>query len=129
MPLARGLAKRSASTARGLRCAFIVFLHRTATPLTELNLEQIVSNRKSQASSREVAMLVKDILSSKGTNVVTINPTAGLIEATNLMAERRIGAIVILGADDRIVGLLSGRHIVRVLADHGQKVLSAPATR
>src|SRR3974377_199073 len=129
MPLARGLAKRSASTARGLRCAFIVFLHRTAPPLTELNLEQIVSNRKSQASSREVAMLVKDILASKGTNVVTINPTTGLIEATNLMAERRIGAIVILGADDRIVGILSERDSVRVLAEHGPKVLSEPVSQ
>jgi len=39
------------------------------------------------------------------------------------MAERRIGAIVILGADDRIVGILSERDIVRVLAEHGPKVL------
>ena len=74
-------------------------------------------------------MLVRDILSSKGTNVVTINPTAGLIEATKLMAERRIGAIVILGADDRIVGILSERDIVRVLAEHGPKVLSEPVSQ
>ena len=74
-------------------------------------------------------MLVKDILASKGANVVTINPTAGLIEATNLMAERRIGAIVILGADDRIVGILSERDIVRVLAEHGPKVLSEPVSQ
>ena len=74
-------------------------------------------------------MLVRDILSSKGTNVVTINPTAGLIEATKLMAERRIGAIVILGADDRIVGILSERDIVRVLAEHGPKPVSQVMTR
>ena len=74
-------------------------------------------------------MLVKDILASKGTNVVTINPTAGLIEATNLMAERRIGAIVILGADDRIAGILSERDIVRVLAEQGPKCLVSRSAR
>src|SRR3974390_76675 len=87
---------------------FIIFYfapHRLSLDGTQLGADRFQS--KSQASSREVAMLVKDILASKGTNVVTINPTAGLIEATNLMAERRIGVIVILGADDRIVGILS----------------------
>ena len=109
---------------------FIIFYfapHRLSLDGTQLGADRFQS--KSQASSREVAVLVKDILASKGTNVVTINPTAGLIEATNLMAERRIGAIVILGADDRIVGILSERDIVRVLAEHGPKVLSEPVSQ
>ena len=43
-----------------------------------------------------------------------------------LLAERRIGAVVILGADHRIVGILSERDIVRTLAEHGPTALHQP---
>ena len=35
-------------------------------------------------------MIVKNILAGKGDNVITINPTADVIAAAKLMAERRI---------------------------------------
>ena len=54
----------------------------------------------------------KNILVGKRGNVVTIEPTADLAAAVKLLAERRIGAVVILGADDRIVGILSERDFV-----------------
>ena len=69
-------------------------------------------------------MIVKNILAEKGGDVVTIAPTADLATAVKLMAERRIGAVVILGADHRVVGILSERDIVRALAEHGAAVLS-----
>ena len=71
-------------------------------------------------------MIVKNILLGKRGNVVTIEPTADLAAAVKLLAERRIGAVVILGADHRIVGLLSERDIVRVLAEHGPTALNQP---
>jgi CBS domain-containing protein len=71
-------------------------------------------------------MLVKNILVGKRGNVVTIEPTADLTAAVKLLAERRIGAVVILGADNRIVGILSERDIVRVLAQHGPTALNQP---
>ena len=37
-------------------------------------------------------MIVKNILAGKGGNVLTINPTADVIAAAKLMAERGIGA-------------------------------------
>jgi len=52
-------------------------------------------------------MIVKNILLGKRGNVVTIEPTADLTAAIKLLAERSIGAVVILGADHRIVGILS----------------------
>ena len=58
-------------------------------------------------------MIVKNILLGKRGNVATIEPTADLAAAIKLLAERRIGAVVILGADHRIVGILSERDIVR----------------
>src|SRR4029077_6233007 len=68
-------------------------------------------------------MLVKNILIGKRGVVVTIEPTADLTAAAKVLAERRIGAVVILGADHRIVGILSERDIVHALAEHGPTAL------
>ncbi len=68
-------------------------------------------------------MTVKAILSRKGGDVVTIAPTAPLVDAVKLLSERRIGAIVITGPADRIAGILSERDIVLALADRGHAAL------
>jgi CBS domain-containing protein len=74
-------------------------------------------------------MIVKHIMAGKSGNVVTIDPTADLAAAAKLLAERRIGAVVILGVDDRIVGILSERDIVRALAEHGPIALNKPVSQ
>jgi CBS domain-containing protein len=71
-------------------------------------------------------MTVKAILSGKGYDVVTIEPSATLTTAIKLLAERRIGALVITGPDQRIVGILSERDIVRTLAERGPSTLNEP---
>jgi CBS domain-containing protein len=71
-------------------------------------------------------VIVKNILHGKRENVVTIEPTADLAAAVKLLAERRIGAVVILGADHRIVGILSERDIVRAIAEYGPTALHQP---
>ncbi len=68
-------------------------------------------------------MTVKAILSRKGSAVATIAPTASLADAVKLLAERRIGALVVTGADNRVAGILSERDIVRVLAARGTDAL------
>ena len=68
-------------------------------------------------------MTVKAILSRKGGDVVTIAPTANLAAAVKLLAERRIGAVVVTGPDDRVAGILSERDIVRTLAERGPAAL------
>ncbi len=74
-------------------------------------------------------MTVSIILAGKGREVATIEPNATLGDAVRLLAERRIGAIVILGADRRVVGILSERDIVRALAERGAAVLSEPVSQ
>jgi CBS domain-containing protein len=69
-------------------------------------------------------MTVKAILSRKGRDVTTIAPTATLSEAVQLLAQQRIGAVVVTGADGRVAGILSERDIVRVLAERGSAVLT-----
>jgi CBS domain-containing protein len=68
-------------------------------------------------------MTVSIILAGKGREVVTIEPTASLAAAVALLAEKRIGAVLILGADRRITGILSERDIVRALAERGAAAL------
>lgn len=71
-------------------------------------------------------MTVKAILSRKGSDVVTADPNATLAEAVRILAARRIGAVVVTGADRRIVGILSERDVVRVLGDKGPSALDLP---
>jgi len=71
-------------------------------------------------------MTVKAIVSRKGRDVLTIEPTASLADAVKLLAERRIGAIVITGADHQVIGILSEREIVRALASRGTAALDEP---
>jgi CBS domain-containing protein len=68
-------------------------------------------------------MTVKAILSRKGSDVVTIAPTANLSEAVKLLAQRRIGAVIVTGADNRVAGILSERDIVRALGERGADAL------
>jgi CBS domain-containing protein len=74
-------------------------------------------------------MTVSTILAGKGREVATIDPNATLADAVRLLAEKRIGATVVLGADRRVVGILSERDIVRVLAERGAVVLNEPVSQ
>ena len=74
-------------------------------------------------------MIVKSILSAKGGAVVSIDPTAALGTAVKTLAEHRIGALLVLGPDRRLIGILSERDIVRVLAEHGAGVLAQPLSQ
>ena len=74
-------------------------------------------------------MTVSTILAEKGREVVTIEPGATLAEAARLLADKRIGAALILGADRRISGIISERDIVRALAARGAAALDEPVSR
>jgi CBS domain-containing protein len=65
-------------------------------------------------------MTVKAILSRKGNDVVTIEPTARLCDAVKVLDDHNIGAVVITGADRHILGILSERDVVRTLARHAR---------
>jgi CBS domain-containing protein len=73
-------------------------------------------------------MTVKAILSAKGTEVLTIEPTTNLAAAAKLLAERKIGALVVTGPDRRVVGIVSERDIVQELAAHGPAALDLALT-
>src|SRR5229473_3986075 len=71
-------------------------------------------------------MTVKTILSAKGGDVISIEPTATLETAVKTLAKHRVGALLVLGPDRRVIGILSERDIVRALAERGAAVLTEP---
>lgn len=73
-------------------------------------------------------MTVKVILDEKGRNVVTIAARATLSDAIMALANRKIGAIVVVGQGDSIDGILSERDIVRALANLGAAALAKPVS-
>ena len=73
-------------------------------------------------------MTVKAILSVKGTDVFTIDPTTNLAAAARLLAERKVGALVVTGPDRRVIGIVSERDIVQELAARGAASLELPLT-
>jgi CBS domain-containing protein len=57
-------------------------------------------------------MIVKDLLSSKGGDVYSIAPDASVYDALKIMAEKEIGALVVLDGE-KMVGILSERDYAR----------------
>jgi len=72
-------------------------------------------------------MTVRSILSGKGHNVVSVEPKTKLAAAVKLLAEKRIGAVLVM-SQSRMEGILSERDIVRVLAERGAGVLDEPVS-
>lgn len=64
-------------------------------------------------------MTVATILNSKPNVVHTISADASLGQAASLLAENRIGALVVCGPDHSVEGILSERDVVRDLAKAG----------
>ena len=71
-------------------------------------------------------MIVNRILSLKGRDVATIEPDRTLSEAAKALAERRIGALLIVDGQRPVSGIISERDIVRAVAAHGAAALEQP---
>ena len=69
-------------------------------------------------------MLVQRILDHKdGSGIIDTSPEASVGDAAEVLAKRRIGAIIVRDNDENLAGILSERDIVRGLAAHGPGVL------
>jgi len=68
-------------------------------------------------------MLIRDILSTKGSTVVTIGPVNSVLEAVTRLAQENVGALVVTKGDE-VAGIITERDILR-LAAHGPHVLTA----
>ena len=73
-------------------------------------------------------MLVSQILKDKGDLVFTASPQETVAAAAALLHARKVGAMVIVDASDSVIGILSERDIVRVVAEKGASGLNQPIT-
>jgi CBS domain-containing protein len=71
---------------------------------------------------------ISDILRVKGEQVVTVTPNADVRYLLVVLAEHRIGAVVVSRDGTSVDGIVSERDIVRALAERGATVLSEPIT-
>src|SRR3546814_9240357 len=68
------------------------------------------------------------MLDAKGRNVVTLSLDKTLLEVAGILREKRIGAVIIMDANDRISGIFTERDLVRAIADKGMAALEMPVS-
>jgi len=73
-------------------------------------------------------MRISDVLRGKGTQVVTVTPDTTVRRLLAVLAEHKIGAVVVSHDGTAVDGIASERDIVRALAQRGAGVLSEPVT-
>ncbi|MCC7253126.1 CBS domain-containing protein [Hyphomicrobium sp.] len=69
-------------------------------------------------------MNVSSILKSKGRAVSTVRPNATLLDVTKKLAPKKIGAVVVVGENGHVAGIISERDIIRAVSEHGAQALS-----
>jgi CBS domain-containing protein len=73
-------------------------------------------------------MRISDVLRVKGAQVITIPPDTTVRRLLAVLAEHRIGAVVVSRDGTSVDGIVSERDIVRALAERGIVVMSEPVT-
>lgn len=71
-------------------------------------------------------MTVANILKVKGRAVFTTRPDHTLMEALHILAQKRVGAVVVSDGEMKVLGILSERDIIRALSASGPDVLNTP---
>jgi CBS domain-containing protein len=72
-------------------------------------------------------VLVSQILRSKGDLVFTASPTETVAAVAEQLNSRRVGALVVVDAE-RVVGIVSERDVVRLVAESGAAALTRPVS-
>jgi CBS domain-containing protein len=73
-------------------------------------------------------MRISEVLRGKGTQVITITPDSKVRQLLAVLAEHRIGAVVVSRNGTSVDGIVSERDIVRAFAQRGAAVMSEPVT-
>jgi CBS domain-containing protein len=73
-------------------------------------------------------MKISDVLRTKGTDVVTIRPDESVTRLLEVLADRRVGALVVSPDGAAVAGIVSERDVVRHLHQKGAAVLGTPVS-
>ncbi len=74
-------------------------------------------------------MTVASILRHKGRDVASVSPRARVTEIVQVLAERRIGAVLVRDAANQLLGIVSERDVVRCLAREGINTMDMTAAQ
>lgn len=80
----------------------------------------------SQTTSTNMAQkkgTVADLLAKKGTSIYSVRPDDIMLDAVNILKEKRIGALLVTSATGELEGILSERDITRKLSETPGQVL------
>ncbi len=92
--------------------------------------ELLMHNWDEEIGRREAQyrITVETILNDKGSGIISILPDTTIFDTVSLLAEKHIGAVLVM-EDDELVGLVSERDVVRVMAQSGDEALHWPASK
>ena len=71
-------------------------------------------------------MYISQIIKDRVGEIEAIDPEQTLVVASVQLAKKNIGMLMVINSDNKVVGVLSGRDIVRAIADMDSKALSVP---
>ncbi len=72
-------------------------------------------------------MTLAAILKEKPFGLITVNPEMQISDVIRIMADRRIGAVLVVDPAGNLIGIVSERDIVRCLASHAAATLQMTA--
>ncbi len=67
-------------------------------------------------------MTVALVLKDKNNSVISVDPSATVMEIAEIISSRRIGAVLVLDQAGGVAGIVSERDVVKALAKHAGKV-------
>lgn len=73
-------------------------------------------------------MNVATILKAKGRSVTTVRPDQTLQDVVKKLAARKIGAVVVVGDNGTVEGIISERDMIRAIAEGGILALESPVS-
>jgi CBS domain-containing protein len=73
-------------------------------------------------------MTIRSILAHKGSEVMTLPSNATVMQAVDLLAEKRIGALPVVDHGE-VVGVMSERDVIYCLRTDGAQILDWPVSR
>ena len=86
-------------------------------PSRKDKMHETTHSQTSDSNTSKETATVRKILDTKGKDVFALRPQNTLHEAVVMLKEKRIGALLVKGADGKLLGILSERDIVRRLAE------------
>jgi CBS domain-containing protein len=75
----------------------------------------------------EAFMTVSAVLKNKGGEIVSVSPSATVLEIAEIISTRRIGAVLVLTPEGGVAGIVSERDLVKALVTHPETVLTLRA--